>query len=103
MSDHTGERGPVENHVVMLGSAAGSAEPAPAIEDFRTVRVCPRCRYTIHPGYWHEEQPQPEGASHVVCKLRSANGAILRGPMTEVISKYLDEQAPPSAVNEEES
>lgn len=62
------------------------------IEDFRTERECPRCRYTIHPGYFHEEQPQPEGASHVVCTLRRTR-AVMRGPMVEVISTYLNENA----------
>ena len=61
------------------------------IDDFRTELVCPRCRYTIHPVFWHEEMKQPEGASHVVCSLRRTD-AILRGPMVDVISKYLDEK-----------
>lgn len=33
-----------------------------------TERVCPNCRYTIHPGWNHEVVPQ-RGNSHVVCKL----------------------------------
>lgn len=64
-----------------------------SVEDFRIERECPRCRYAISPGYFHEEQPQPEGASHVVCSLRRTH-AILRGPMVEVIDHYLSESAP---------
>lgn len=62
------------------------------IEDFRTVRECPRCRYTIYPGFYHKEQPQPEGASHVVCSLERT-AAILRGPVVQVINAYLNEVA----------
>ena len=61
------------------------------VEDLRTERVCPRCGYSISPGFWHREQPQPEGASHVVCSLERANGMILKGPLVEVLNQYLTE------------
>lgn len=32
-------------------------------------RECPDCGYTIGPGFQHGRQQQPEGASHVVCRL----------------------------------
>jgi len=63
------------------------------IEDFTIERECPRCRYTIRPGYWHEEHPQPEGGSHVVCSLRRANGMAMRGPLVEVLNAYFDKAA----------
>lgn len=61
------------------------------VEDLRTERTCPRCRYSISPGFYHEEQPQPEGASHVVCSLKRMPGVSLRGPLVDVIRTYLDE------------
>lgn len=65
----------------------------PEVEDFRTERTCPKCQYPIRPGWFHEERPQPEGANVTVCSLRRANGAILRGPLVDVLTQYLDEAA----------
>ena len=62
-----------------------------SVEDLRTERTCPRCRYTIYPGAIHVEQPQPEGSTHVVCSLKVMPGVSLRGPVVEVIAHYLTE------------
>lgn len=61
------------------------------VEDMRTERGCPRCRYSIGPGFWHKEQPQPEGSNVVVCSMERANGMILRGPLVDVLTAYFDE------------
>lgn len=50
-------------------------------------RECPRCRYPITGGFEHVEQPQPPGASHVVCSLKR-----VQRPLVEAISIYLDHQ-----------
>lgn len=61
-----------------------------AAEDLRTTRECPRCLYPVRPGYVHEEVPQPQPTNVTVCRLKAVPGAILRGPMVDVISAYLD-------------
>lgn len=64
-----------------------------SVEDTRTERVCPRCQYPVRPGWLHQERPQPPGSNVTVCSLQRANGLILRGPMIEVLTAYLDEHA----------
>lgn len=64
-----------------------------SVEDLRTERVCPRCGYTIGPGFIHEEVPQPADSNVVVCDLkRMPRGVTLRGPMVEVIARYFDDE-----------
>lgn len=65
------------------------------VEDLRTERTCPRCLYSVRPGWVHEEMKQPEGSNVTVCKLeRAPAGVSLRGPLVEVIGAYLDEHSP---------
>lgn len=44
----------------------------PTDHDWMNERPCPDCGYTIHPGWEHGRHPQPQGASHVVCRLQRA-------------------------------
>lgn len=48
----------------------GLDRPMPATDDdVPNARPCPDCGYNIEPGFQHSRQPQPDGASHVVCRL----------------------------------